>query len=114
MILHTHIPKRKKRKPTAKQRALQASWQDILKKYETKPKGSVYTSKVKPKGSIEPYRRETPHYPSLNSHQGSCTKSEGVKYTGTAMMGIATLHKSNAVPVFTQEDAIEISRMRRG
>lgn len=36
------------------------------------------------------------------------------QYTGNAMMGIATLHKSNSVPVFTQEDAIEISRMRRG
>lgn len=114
MILHTHIPKRKKRKPTAKQRALQASWQDILKKYETKPMGLGSTSKTKPIGSAEPYRRETPHYPSLGTHQGSCTKADGVRYTGTAMMGIATLHKSNAVPVFTQEDAIEISRMRRG
>lgn len=112
MILHTHIPKRKKRKPNAKQRALQASWQDILKKYE--PKGKIIGATPKPKGSVEPYRRETKHYPSLGTHQGTCTKSEGVRYTGTAMMGIATLHKSNAVPVFTQEDAVEISRMRRG
>lgn len=112
MIIHTNIPKRKKRKPTAKQRALQASWQDILKKYE--PKSKVVGAKPKPAGSSQPYRRETPHYPSLNTFEGTCTKSDGVKYTGTAMMGIATLHKSNAVPVFTQEDAIEISRMRRG
>jgi hypothetical protein len=28
-------------------------------------------------------------------------------------MGIATMHKSNMVPVFKQEDAIEIARMRR-
>jgi hypothetical protein len=112
MIIHSHIPKRKKRKPTAKQRALQASWQDILKKYE--PKGKVIAAKSKPSGYTQPYRRETPHYPSLNSHEGCCTKTDGVKYTGTAMMGIATLHKSNAVPVFSQEDAVEISRMRRG
>lgn len=112
MIIHTHTPKRKNRKPNAKQRALQASWQDILKKYE--PKGKVSTSKVKPLGSVEPYRRETKHYPSLSTHEGCCTKKDGVKYTGTAMMGIATLHKSNAVPVFSQEDAVEISRMRRG
>lgn len=112
MIIHTNIPKRKKRKPTAKQRALQASWQDILKKYE--PKKKVVGVQSKSSTLSQPYRRETPHYPSLNSHQGTCTKSDGVKYTGTAMMGIATLHKSNAVPVFTQEDAIEISRMRRG
>jgi hypothetical protein len=35
-------------------------------------------------------------------------------YTGTAMIGIGQLHKSNAVPVFSQEDAIAISKMRRG
>lgn len=111
MIIHPHIPKRKKRKPTAKQRDLQASWQDILKKYEPKRTVQKVTKSVT---SCVPYRRETPHYPSLGSHQGTCTKSEGVKYTGTAMMGIATLHKSNAVPVFSHEDAVEISRMRRG
>lgn len=112
MIIHTSTPKRKKRKPTAKQRALQASWQDILKKYETKKT----TQKVAKSATLcaVPYRRETTHYPSLNSNVGTCTKPEGVKYTGTAMMGIATLHKSNAVPVFSQEDAVEISRMRRG
>lgn len=36
------------------------------------------------------------------------------EYTGTAMLGVATLHKSNAVPVFQEQDAVEISRMRRG
>lgn len=34
-------------------------------------------------------------------------------YTGTAMLGIATMHKSNAVPVFSEQDAHDISRMRR-
>lgn len=35
-------------------------------------------------------------------------------YTGTKMIGIATLHKSNAVPVFSEDDAKDISKMRRG
>lgn len=35
-------------------------------------------------------------------------------YTGDKLLGIATLHKSNMVPVFSQEDAEDISRMRRG
>jgi hypothetical protein len=35
-------------------------------------------------------------------------------YTGDAMIGISTLHKSNAVPVFRQEDAVDIAKMRRG
>lgn len=42
----------------------------------------------------------------------SGTKQEKV-YTGTAMIGIGTLHKGNAVPVFSEQDAIDISRMRR-
>ena len=36
------------------------------------------------------------------------------KYTGTLIKGIATMHKSNAVPIIDQEQATEISRMRRG
>jgi hypothetical protein len=36
------------------------------------------------------------------------------QYTGTKVLGIATMHKSNAVPVFAEEQAIEISQMRRG
>ena len=109
MIIHPHIPKRKKRKPNAKQRALQSSWEDILKKYEPKKKVEAKAYKAP-----APYRRQTSAVPSLGTHQGECTRKQQQSYTGTAMMGIATLHKSNAVPVFTQEDAVEISRMRRG
>ena len=34
-------------------------------------------------------------------------------YTGTMVKGIATMHKSNAVPVFSDEQAVDISKMRR-
>lgn len=109
-IIHTHIPKRKKRKPTAKQRELQSSWEQLMKKYE--PKKPVA---AKPHREPSAYRRETPQYPSVDSGvTGAVTSAKTQQYTGTAMMGIATLHKSNAVPVFSQEDAVEISRMRRG
>ena len=40
------------------------------------------------------------------------TKTE-VKYTGTAMLGVATMHKSNGIPIFQEEDAIAVSSMRR-
>ena len=39
--------------------------------------------------------------------------SENV-YTGTLIKGIATMHKSNAVPIINEEQAVEISKMRRG
>jgi len=61
-----------------------------------------------------PYRRETAHIPSLDTGAGIAAKNESQKYTGTLVKGIATMHKSNAVPVIDQEQAKEISRMRRG
>ena len=51
-----------------------------------------------------------------NYHEipGNCTKKETMKYTGTLVKGIATMHKSNAVPVISQQEAEDISKMRRG
>ena len=34
-------------------------------------------------------------------------------YTGTMIKGIGTMHKSNAVPIFRQQDAEDLSKMRR-
>lgn len=42
------------------------------------------------------------------------TKKEPMKYTGTLIKGIATMHKSNAVPVIDEQHAKDIARMRRG
>jgi hypothetical protein len=42
---------------------------------------------------------------------GSGTKKESPKYTGSLVKGIATMHKSNAVPIINQKEATEISRM---
>lgn len=40
-------------------------------------------------------------------------KKDNYTYTGTLIVGIATMHKSNAVPVIDQQQATDISRMRR-
>lgn len=114
-IIHTHIPKSKKRKPNAKQRELAASWDAMLAKYATKKPVSKSTTKASTYTPPKPFVRETKHYPSLNSWEGSATKPiEGKVYTGTAIIGIGTLHKSNAVPIFSSDEAVEISKMRRG
>ncbi len=58
--------------------------------------------------------RETPHYNSLETPGGVATKPVmGNTYTGTKMKGIGTLHKSNAVPIFTDEEAKDQANMRR-
>ena len=113
-ILHTSTRSKKKRKPNAKQRELQADWEKLLKKYE--PKKPI--AKTKDEGwkySLgTPARRETPKIPSLPFTAGPCTKAPDKVYTGTAIKGIGTMHKSNAVPIFTDEQAVEIATMRRG
>lgn len=114
-IFHTHIPKSKKRKPTAKQRELAASWEALLKRYETKPVSHRASKTTMNPVVAKPFIRETVRHPSLDSGLGNATKPiEGKKYTGSAMLGIGTLHKSNAVPVFSTDEAVEISKMRRG
>jgi hypothetical protein len=59
------------------------------------------------------YVRQTEKYRSVDTGTGNATKAPPKVYTGTAMKGIATMHKSNAVPVFTDEQARDISSMRR-
>lgn len=58
------------------------------------------------------FQRETPNYPSGNIIDVSLAIKPN-EYTGTLIKGIATMHKSNAVPVISKEAAEEISKMRR-
>jgi len=110
LIIYTY-QKSKKRKPNAKQRELQISWNKILEKYPVVK--SIH--KVKPLAMHKPYVRETPNYPSLKTTLPmTCTKPiEGKRYTGDKMLGIGTLHKSNAVPIFSADEAKDQATMRR-
>lgn len=44
---------------------------------------------------------------------GACSSKPSPTYTGTKVIGIATMHKSNAVPIFSNDEAKEVSSMRR-
>ena len=57
--------------------------------------------------------RETKAYTSLNTTGGSTAKKEVQKYTGDLILGIATMHKSNAVPILNKEHALDTAQMRR-
>jgi len=108
-IIHTY-QKSPKRKPTVKQRQLQQSWEELVEKF--KPKKVVVSAKPLPQSKR--YIRETPSFPSLDSGGGIATKPvRGNVYTGDKMKGIGTLHKSNAVPIFTDEEARDQANMRR-
>lgn len=60
-----------------------------------------------------PAGRETERIASLDSGWVACTTPTNQEYTGTKVKGIGTMHKSNAVPIFSDEEAVDISTMRR-
>jgi len=62
---------------------------------------------------MHPPGREAVAVPSQDTGWVPCVAVKDNQYTGSAVLGISTLHKSNGVPVFSQEEAIDISKMRR-
>ena len=102
-----------------KARDLDDSWKELQKKWgieaEEKKRAramaaprlsSVYSLKI-PEG-----RNTTSHIKSVDTG-GNALLAPAKVYTGDKVKGIATMHKSNAVPVFSDEQAVDISRMRR-
>ena len=60
------------------------------------------------------HREKYPSMPISGTDNGGGRKVEPMKYTGDLIEGIATMHKSNAVPVMKgTEQAKDIARMRR-
>lgn len=60
------------------------------------------------------FTRETGQYASLETSSNTIPAQPAKKeYTGTLVKGIATMHKSNAVPVLGEDDATDIAHMRR-
>ena len=101
-----------------KSRELDASWKELQKKWavdadEKRRKRAMAAEPLAYKLSAPPGRSNTHHIPSVDTG-GTATMAPPKVYTGTKVKGIATMHKSNAVPVFSDEEAVEISRMRRG
>jgi hypothetical protein len=62
-----------------------------------------------------PAGRETQQIGSRDTgHLGAISSKQIPKYTGTKMLGIGQMAKSNAVPIFSKEEAIAVATMRRG
>ena len=53
-------------------------------------------------------------YANKPTYDPSMAKKKPNVYTGTEIIGIAQMHKSNAVPIRSRKHAEEIARMRRG
>jgi hypothetical protein len=89
-----------------------AAWEQLKQAHA--PKRAVFskafTNSKMPRIVIP---RGTDHIPSLNTGVGTAVRAPDKVYTGNSVVGISTLHKSNGVPVFSKEEAIDISKMRR-
>ena len=99
-------------------RELEESWNELLKRQgiekENKQRRTLAAPPLAGNYSLAiPEGRSNAHIPSRGDLTGNATLAPAKVYTGTKVKGIATMHKSNAVPVFSDEQAVDISRMRR-
>jgi len=115
-IIYTDQRSKKKRPNNAQRRELQDSWNQLLKKYDVPEKPTkVRGARANLKNHlVVPAELSTRHIPSRDSGAGNATKKQGPTYTGDKIVGIATMHKSNLVPVFNTDDAKSVAQMRRG
>jgi hypothetical protein len=100
-----------------KSRELDESWSALQKKWaveaDNKKRQRALDAEPLSYKLTAPVGRSTQHIPSLNSGLGVAAKVEPKVYTGTKIKGIGTMHKSNAVPIFSDEQAQDIAKMRR-
>jgi len=100
-------------------RELDASWKEILKSQgvAAEQKRRARAMRAEPLQynlTSDNDRANTRHIPSLDTgHSGPVSSKPNPQYTGTKILGIGTMHKSNAVPVFSSEEAHDIATMRR-
>ena len=91
----------------------EARWKGMAPKFSSKPVEPKKTAPLTSSGPKFPPGREPVEVKSLDTGWVTCVKVHDQEYTGTKVKGIGTLHKSNGVPIFTDEEAVDISKMRR-
>ena len=106
-----------------KQRELEAEWQErqqawrkLTPNFSGQRRPGIVGQPLASKSLIPQYPpgREPNRIPSRADTPGTVASRPADKvYTGTAMKGIGVLHKSNSVPIFTDDEAVDIARMRR-
>jgi hypothetical protein len=104
----------------ARDRELRAEWQQRQQEwaraaphFATQPSRAVLLTAPRISPQYPP-GREPQAIPSRPDTPGAVAARPPDKiYTGTKIKGIGTMHKSNAVPIFSDDEAREISSMRR-
>ena len=113
----TNTRKRKNKKKSKSLIAAEKEHQEFLKSMGIgAPKKS---RSVAQPGSASALGAEGRKFESYHSDQKpgwdpSMAKKQANVYTGTEIIGISQMHKSNAVPVRGKKAAVEVAKMRRG
>ena len=113
----TNTRKRKKKKQTKALLAAEKAHQEFLKRMgvgQSKNKRSVAQSGSASALGAEGRKFESYHSDQKPGWDPSMAKKQANVYTGTEIIGIAQMHKSNAVPIRGKKAAVEVAKMRRG
>lgn len=98
---------------------LEQDWKDVKSKWgvqedDRKRRRAMTAETLTYTLSAPAGRGSTAHIPSRDTgHSGAVRSKDIPQYTGTKILGIGTLHKSNGVPIFSDQEAKDISSMRR-
>lgn len=92
---------------------LESEWKKLVSKHQIKETSKTIGKSTNSNTTVINHR-STNHIPSKpDSVVGAVTIKQTPKYTGDKIIGIGTMHKSNAVPIFNDKEAKDISTMRR-
>ena len=106
----------RKRKQSKKSKSLlkaEADHKKFLKRMgvdKTKPKQAAVAQSVE---HLICNQKVEGSNPSGGTIPTNCIKPEPKVYTGTEIIGIGQMHKSNAVPIRRKQDAKDLANMRR-
>ena len=98
-------------------RELDESWKELLKRQGVEAEQKKQNRAMKAPAldyrlTAPPGRTTSTHIPSRDTG-GNATLAPAKVYTGSEMIGIGQLHKSNAIPIFKKSDAEDLAKMRR-
>lgn len=94
-------------------------WEAYKKKYGLKEnKNSLFVQPWRDLrsvscGPLRPGAEDFKKHNSKDTGLAVAVKKHTNVYTGSNIVGIGTLHKSNAVPIFSEEHAVDLATMRR-
>lgn len=101
-------------------RQLKDDWQQLLDRHgaaqPNKSRRSREFTPIKPSSlpNLQNYRGANQPKPASLPFTGeACVRAADKVYTGDKIKGIGTMHKSNAVPIFSDSEARDIASMRR-